>query len=450
LHHNTPVGEHGGRWKTMELVTRNYWWPGVMKEVGKYVDKCNACQRYKNRSEAPVGKLMPNAIPAKPWSHILVDFITKLPLAQGYDVILVVCDRFSKIAHFIATTERTSVEGLVKLFQDHIWKLHGLPESIVSDRGMQFAVGIMKELNYLLGIQTKLSTAYYPQTNGQTERINQELEQYLRVFINHRQEQWPDWLGTVEFAYNNKIHVATKISLFKANYGQDPRMGFKGRRKGKYEAAGKFVERMKRIQEKAKAALGKAQEEMKKFTDKKQREREEYRVGDLVPLSTKDLKWQMKGKRLEKLTKCFVGPYKIKGIISSNAIELELPKFIRIHSVVNVSKVWLYKLQVEGQKKILSKPVIIEEEEKFEVEKILNKRTVRGKKKFLVRKKGYIAEEDTWKNRENLENAKELVEEFEKEYREEAEELRRQKQEEEEKVFSCELLREFTAKLLYG
>jgi len=289
------------------------------------------------------------------------------------------------MAHFIATAERMSVEGLVKLFQDHIWKLHRLPESIVSDRGVQFVVGMIKELNYLLGIQTKLSTAYYPQTNGQTERINQELEQYLRVFINHRQEQWPDWLGTVEFAYNNKIHVATKISLFKANYGQDPRMGFKGRRKGKYEAAGKFVERIKRIQEKAKAALEKAQEEMKKFADKKQRKREEYRVEDLVPLSTKDLKWQMKGRRLEKLTKCFVGPYKVKGIISSNAIELELPKFIRIHSVVNVSKVWLYKLQVEEQKKILSKPVIIEGEEKFEVEKILNKRTVRGKKKFLVR-----------------------------------------------------------------
>ena len=176
-----------------------------------------------------------------------MDFITKLPLAQGYDVILVVCDRFSKIAHFIATTERMSAEGLVKLFQDHVWKLHRLPESIVSDRGMQFTVGMMKELNYLLGIQTKLSTAYHPQTNGQMERINQELEQYLRVFIDHRQEQWPDWLGIVEFAYNNKIHAATKILLFKANYSQDPRMGFEGRRKGKYEAAGKFVERMKRI-----------------------------------------------------------------------------------------------------------------------------------------------------------------------------------------------------------
>ena len=112
---------------------------------------------------------------------------------------------------------------------------------------MQFAVEMMKELNNLLGIQTKLLMAYYPQTDGQTERINQELEQYLRVFINHRQEQWPDWLGTVEFVYNNKIHIATKISPFKANYGQDPRMGFEGRRKRKYEVVGKFVERIKKI-----------------------------------------------------------------------------------------------------------------------------------------------------------------------------------------------------------
>jgi len=136
------------------------------------------------------------------------------------------------------------------------------------------------------------------------------------------------------------------------------------------------------------------------------------------------LKWQIKGRRSEKLTEHFVGPYKVKGIVSSNVIELELPKSIKIHSVVNISRVQLYKLQVEGQKKIPPKLVIIEEEEEFEVEKILNKRTVRGKEKFLVRWKGYTAEEDTWENRENLKNAKELVEEFEKIYGEETEELR--------------------------
>ena len=218
--------------------------------------------------------------------------------------------------------------------------------------------------------------------------------------------------------------MATKISPFKANYNQDPRMGFKGRRKGRYEVAGKFVERIKKIQEEAKAALEKAQGEMKKYANRRQREEEEYRIGDLVLLSTKDLKWQMKGRRSEKLTKCFIGLYKVKGIVSSNAIELELPKSIKIYPVVNISRVQLYKLQVEGQKKIPPKPVIIEGEEEFEVEKILNKRTIRGKEKFLVRWKGYTMEEDTWENRENLENTKELVEEFEREYREEVEELR--------------------------
>jgi len=190
---------------------------------------------------------MPNTIPEKPWNHISADFIIKLPLAQGYDAVLVVCNCFSKIAHFIATTEKTSAERLTKLFRDHVWKLHELPESIISDRRVQFAAGIMKELNNLLEIQTKLLTAYHLQTDRQMERINQELKQYLRVFIDHRQEQWPDWLGIAEFTYNNKIHAATKISPFKANYGQDPRIGFEGRRKGKYETAEKFVKRMKKI-----------------------------------------------------------------------------------------------------------------------------------------------------------------------------------------------------------
>ena len=135
LHHDTPLGGHGGRWKTTELISRNYWWPGVTKEVGRYVEGCNACQRYKNQSEAPAGKLMPNTIPEKPWSHISADFITKLPLAQGYDAILVIRDRFSKMAHFIATMEKMSAEGLTKLFRDHVWKLHGLPESIILDWG---------------------------------------------------------------------------------------------------------------------------------------------------------------------------------------------------------------------------------------------------------------------------------------------------------------------------
>jgi len=122
---------------------------------------------------------MPNLILEKAWSHISADFITKLPLAQGYDAILVVVDRFTKMGHFIPTTERTSAEGLACLFRDNVWKLHRLPDSIILDRGPQFVAGVIKELNCMLGIETKLSTVFHPQTDSQTERMNQELEQYL-------------------------------------------------------------------------------------------------------------------------------------------------------------------------------------------------------------------------------------------------------------------------------
>jgi len=140
------------------------------------VEGCDSCQRNKNCTEQPAGKLMPNSIPEKPWMHILADFITKLPIAQGYDLILVVVDRLMKIVHFIPTTEKTSAERLARLFRDNVWKLHGLPESIISDRGPQFTAGIMQELNRILGIESKLSTAFYPQTDRQMERVNQELE----------------------------------------------------------------------------------------------------------------------------------------------------------------------------------------------------------------------------------------------------------------------------------
>jgi len=392
---------------------------------------------------------MPNSILEKPWTHISADFITKLPLAQGYDSILVVVDQLTKMVHFILTTEKTSAEGLARLFRDNVWKLHGLPENIISDRGPQFAAELMKELNEMLGIKSKLSIAFHPQTDGQTERINQELEQYLRMFIDHRQEQWPEWLGTAEFTYNNKAHSSTRTLSFKANYGQDPRMGFEGRKKGKYVGVEKFVEKMKEIQEEAKVALRKAQKDMRKYADKKRSDTDKYKVGDLVMLSTKDLKYQMVGRRTEKLTERFVGPYRVKEIVSSNAVKLELPSTVKIHLVVNVSRIRRYVGQVERQRKEQPAPVIIKGEEEWEVERILNKQRVRGKDKYLVCWKGFMAESDTWEERENLKNAQEVVKEFKREYQRDMEDVARQ--EREEGTFQQrELLGRFMAKKLYG
>jgi len=135
LYYNVPVAEHGGKWKTTELVMRNYWWPGVARDVGRYMEGCDMCQRMKNRMEALAGKLKLSEVPEKPWTHLMVDFITKLPLVARKNAILVVCNRLSKMTHFVATTKGMSAEELARLFRDNIWKLHGFLESIVSDRG---------------------------------------------------------------------------------------------------------------------------------------------------------------------------------------------------------------------------------------------------------------------------------------------------------------------------
>jgi len=166
LHHNMLIVGHRGQWKMVELVTRNYWWPRITKEVKQYVEGCDQCQRTKNRVEMLAGKLRLNEIPERLWQHISVDFITKLLMSKGHNLILVVCDRFSKMSHFVAITEKTTAEGLTKLFRDNVWKLHGLLESVISDKGLQFAAGLTKELNKMLGIETKLSMAYYPQTDS--------------------------------------------------------------------------------------------------------------------------------------------------------------------------------------------------------------------------------------------------------------------------------------------
>ena len=172
LHHDVPIAGHGEKWKTVELITRNYWWPEVTREVGRYVEGCDLCQQMKNRTEEVTRKLKLGEVLEKPWTHISVDFITKLPVVAGKDAILVICDRLSKMTHFVATTEGTMAERLARLFRDNVWRLYSLPQSVVSDRGPQFAAELTKELNRMLGIQTKLSTAFHPQTDGQTECMN--------------------------------------------------------------------------------------------------------------------------------------------------------------------------------------------------------------------------------------------------------------------------------------
>jgi len=270
----------------------------------------------------------------------------------------------------------------------------------------------------------------------------------LRFFVDHQQKDWPECLAGAEFAVNNKVHTATKVSPFMANYGREMRMGDNIRKKGKVEKAGEFAERMKRIHEEAGAALKKAQEDMKRQADRGRKETEDWKKGDRVLLSTKDLVFKERPAR--KLVDRYIGPYTIEEVISTNVVKLRLPTSMRIHPVVNVSQIVRYKEQVEGQKKEEGKPIEIKGVKEWEIEKILNKRKIRGIDKYLVRWKGFTAEHDTWERKEDLENAKEVLEEFKGRMNAEVRRQERLDMEEEKDFRRGELPGKFTAKMLYG
>jgi len=165
-------------------VSRNYWWPQMSRYIGQYVSTCDLCLWTKPWRHSPVGELQPLSVPDAQWDTLSVDFVVELPESSGHNAVMTVVDSVSKRVHFVPTHTTVTVEGAARLFLHHVWKLHGLPKRVVSDRGPQFVALFTKELYRLLGIQLSSSTAWHPQTDGQMERVNQELDQFLRLFVN--------------------------------------------------------------------------------------------------------------------------------------------------------------------------------------------------------------------------------------------------------------------------
>jgi len=226
LCHDTKVAGYPGRWKTLELVSRDYWWPQMSRYIGQYVSTCDLCLRTKLIRQALVGELHPLRIPDSRWDTLSVDFVVELPLSSGHNAVMTMVDSVSKQAHSIPTHTMVTAEGAARLFLYQVWKLHSLPMCVVLDRRPQFAAHFTRELYRLLGIKLASSTAWHPQTDGQTERVNQELDQYLRLFVNERQNDWYNLLPLAEFQHNNHVHSTTQHPPFLLDTGRLPRMGF--------------------------------------------------------------------------------------------------------------------------------------------------------------------------------------------------------------------------------
>ncbi|KAJ3496483.1 hypothetical protein NMY22_g19805 [Coprinellus aureogranulatus] len=191
LHHDSITVGHPGRFRTAELLLRNYWWPRLQVDVRNYVTKCDLCQRTKPLRTKPRGLLLPNSIPTKPFECISIDLIVDLPISNGFDSVVVIVDRFSKFVRLTPCNKSLSSPELATLFRDNYWRTFGLPEVITSDRGSIFISEFTSSLNELLGINTNISSAFHPQTDGQTERVNQEVEQFIRLYTNWQQDAGP-------------------------------------------------------------------------------------------------------------------------------------------------------------------------------------------------------------------------------------------------------------------
>jgi len=202
-HHEPPHAGHGRTAKTTELSNRRYYWPKIREDIKRFIKNCDTCQRTKVVRHAPYGLLQSNEAPNRPWKSIAMDFITDLPKSEGYDTILVVIDRLTKMSHFIPCSKDLDVRQFANLFMKEIVRLHGLPQDIITDRGTLFTSYLWKETTGRLGIERRLSTAFHPQTEGQTERTNAILEQYLLAYINYQQDDWCGYLPLAEFAHNN-------------------------------------------------------------------------------------------------------------------------------------------------------------------------------------------------------------------------------------------------------
>ncbi|QRW20625.1 Retrotransposable element Tf2 protein [Rhizoctonia solani] len=221
--HNSPLAGHPGQQRTLKLISRNYWWPGMKSSAKEWVECCPTCQANR-RAHAPAIALKPLEVPPFPFHTISYNFITGFPKLQGSDAILVVIDSFSKFGHFIPTTKRISAKGLADLFVSHVWKLHGLPVRTISDRGTTFTGKFLRALYQRLGIKPAFSSAYHLELDGQTERVNQFIEFYLRSYVAADHLDWAMWLPLVEYAYNNAKHAATGKTPFELVYGRNPVM----------------------------------------------------------------------------------------------------------------------------------------------------------------------------------------------------------------------------------
>lgn len=348
-----------------------------------------------------------------------MDFVTGLPVSEGFDAVLVVVDRLTKMRHFIATNTTATAETVADLYVNNVYRLHGFPDTVVSDRGPQFVALFWRNLCQRLRVSRLLSTAFHPETDGQTEITNASMEQYLRAYTTYQQDDWSKWLGLAEFATNNAESEATKCSPFFANYGYNPRIGFEPRRTMAMSSlpaeirAEEYANHMEDLLDVLRSEMYAAQVKYEDDANRTRLPAPVLKVGDLVWLDARHIRTKRPANKLDWKN---LGRFPIKRVLNPWAYELELPDTMKIHPVFHVSK--LNPVATDpfpGQTQSEAQPIEVDGEIAYEVEEVLDsKRVTGGHVQYLVKWVGYDA--PTWERSPNLDNCDDLLNTFHRLY----------------------------------
>ncbi|KAJ4807602.1 polyprotein [Rhynchospora pubera] len=310
--HGSSLGGHSGSLVTYKRMKALFYWPSMKEFIVDHIRQCEVCQLTKPEHVPSPGLLQPLPIPSEAWNSIGMDFITGLPKSEGKEVLLVVVDRLTKYSHFLPFSHPYTAASVAQVFLDNVYKLHGLPVSIVSDRDPIFTSQFWQELMTKLGVKLNLSTSYHPQTDGQVERVNQCVEAYLRSMVFQQQKKWVKWVPLAEYWYNTNFHSSIQSTPFKALYGYDPHVLALGSApRCSVESVNEMLRQRQQMLVSLRNQLVKAQERMKKFADSRRSERH-FSKGDWVYLKLQPYRQlSVSGTNNNKLNPKFYGPYEV-------------------------------------------------------------------------------------------------------------------------------------------
>ena len=406
--HRSGLSIHPGATKMYQDLKKLFWWAGMKRDVAKFVYACLTCQKSKIEHQKPAGMMQPLKIPEWKWDSISMDFVTGLPrTVKGNDSIWVIVDRLTKSAHFLPMKINHSLEKLAELYIEEIVRLHGIPSSIVSDRDPRFTSRFWESLQKALGTKLRLSSAYHPQTDGQTERTIQSLEDLLRACVLEQSGSWDSYLPLVEFTYNNSFHASIGMAPYEALYGRRCRTPLCWYESGESVVLGPEIvqqttERVKMIQEKMKIS----QSRQKSYHDNR-RKALEFQEGDHVFLRVTPTTGVGRALKSKKLTPRFVGPYQVLKRVGEVAYRIALPPSLsNLHDVFHVSQLRKYiadpshvvqldDIQVRDNLTVEVLPIRIDDREE---------KTLRGKKIALVKVVwgGPAGESLTWEREDQM------------------------------------------------